>query len=498
MIKAGLIFHLAGFTLFLLASISPNRPVTALAQVNLWSPQERIPYYDDDAPSPFLVADRNCTVHAFNSQAIGDTPVILYSQWTLEQGWTAPVDILLLPGSSTYTELGAFLDRTGMMHLAFWTYTSDEGASIYYSSAPAINAASARAWSFPVLVGQEAASPGSVALTGDDEGNLYLVYSSKGEGLGLYAVHSPDAGHTWSQPTSFFLTGSETLWPFEIHMDLNDQDQLHVVWSVVNAEGLGEAVYYARLETDHLQWSTPVLLAERDKGDYKADWPCIIARHNEIFVVYQDSFPATRWFRHSVDGGETWTDPIRPFEYVGEYYQSVLLMDSNATLHLILGNRIPHSEAPATHGMWHSVWQGDRWSELEAIVSRSEGKGFDPTGPQAVISQGNILLVTWTTDPMAGLNGVWYSYSILNAPELPIVPLPTLLATPTATPISTVTPPVLPATASPSRVLINRQVSDSALMATNPTLTLVAAIVPVILLISAAIVVRQVYHHGLH
>ena len=97
-------------------------------------------------------------------------------------------------------------------------------------------------------------------------------------------------------------------------------------------------------------------------------------------------------------------------------------------LHLFFGQRIPGS--PDIHGMWHSTWENDGWSEPEGIITGrkvldKEGfTSFDPVQAQAAVSQGNVILVTWMTDFGSKGNGVWYSYKELNLPELPIVPLP--------------------------------------------------------------------------
>ncbi|MCK7501740.1 MAG: hypothetical protein MZW92_75900 [Comamonadaceae bacterium] len=44
---------------------------------------------------------------------------------------------------------------------------------------------------------------------------------------------------------------------------------------------------------------------------------------------------------------------------------------------------------------------------------------------RAVVSQGNVLLVVWREDLGVGQNGIWYSYSVLDVPELSVVPLAT-------------------------------------------------------------------------
>jgi len=492
MAKANLIitiYSLAGLAMLLLASISPNCLRTALAQASSWSPPERIPGYSDDADPPYLVADRNRTVHAFNAQVIDGQAVIVYSQWTLDRGWSVPVDILLLPTS--YTALGAFLDRTGMIHLVFYAFETDS-AIIYYSRALAVEAASARAWSPPIPVGEDAAAPASVALIGDDEGNLFVVYSGDREGRGLYAVYSTDAGDTWSESATVFLTDSDAPFPFAIRMDMDQQGRLHVVWTVNNDRGNGEAIYYARLEPDHLQWSEPIALAVRKRDGYEVDWCSIKVYHDKLFVIYDDnikpgSIVPTRWMRLSSDGGQTWTDPVRPFDNLfGEDGSAVLLVDSNDALHIILTNRLNN----VIHNVYHSIWQGDNWSFVEGIVADISKAGVDPAFPSAVISQGNVLLVTWISD-WALRAGVWYSHTTLDAPELPVMPL----RTPAATPTLTSTPTVSAApTLSPSPKAVLASHGDELLTASSvssPTAPLMAGVFPVVLLISIVVAVHS-------
>jgi hypothetical protein len=105
---------------------------------------------------------------------------------------------------------------------------------------------------------------------------------------------------------------------------------------------------------------------------------------------------------------------------------------------MFLGNR--SNDNPATHGMWHSVWLGDRWSDLEpvivgpAVVDGPLSSRFDPSRPRAIMSNGNLILLEWSTDPTAGRNGVWYTVTQLNTPEEAAMPLPTPEPIPTATP----------------------------------------------------------------
>ena len=79
----------------------------AFAQANGWSPRERIPGSHDLAVTPLLVADTNGTVHAFHAQAFEDDEsgqymAIFHSTWSLQGGWTKPIDVILPPHRSTF------------------------------------------------------------------------------------------------------------------------------------------------------------------------------------------------------------------------------------------------------------------------------------------------------------------------------------------------------------------------------------------------------------
>ena len=70
------------------ASASPSAYV--------WSVPERIPQYNNLLSAPYLVADRSGTVHAFDIELSGAQDyAIFYRRWTPEEGWSAPIDVLL-------------------------------------------------------------------------------------------------------------------------------------------------------------------------------------------------------------------------------------------------------------------------------------------------------------------------------------------------------------------------------------------------------------------
>lgn len=419
----------------------------ALAQGAIrWTPQQTIPNMWLESEPPFMVADQNHTVHAFNQQPASEKSkelAIFYRTWTLKDGWSKPIDILLSPVAGDPRVEGAYLDKQGTIHLLFFA-GSEAGGSMYYTQAPAALAGRISAWSIPEIIGEDAGPFPAAALAGDDKGNLFVVYAGKGEGIGLYETHSTDRGTSWSKPYAFHFIYEELEWPAAINMDIAPDSRLDVVWSEWNRVGTSDRVMYAHLDPDHEHWSEPFQLAQRDPGEYEADWGSVINYQGEIIVVYQDSGPATKWMRRSTDGGTTWTPPTHPWPHVGEYSNVAFMVDSNNQLHVILGDR----NGDCCHGMWHGVWLNGQWGPLEALVMGVKTPQFDPSKPHALISQGNVILATWWTDTGGGpRNGVWYSFGILNAPELPMealpIPSPTptaVVVEPTATPLPTATP----------------------------------------------------------
>lgn len=484
--------YLLATTACVVLAFSVNSPVLG-AQVNGdWSPVARVPGYPVESSAPLLVADKDRTVHAFNSQVVRDTMAIVYREWSVKKGWTDPVDVLLPPKGGLARLQGVYLDDTGVLHVSYFG-GNDVSANIYFSSAPASAAGRADAWSKPQSIGPVAGPLTSGTLAGDDKGNLFVVYGGSGSGNGLYAVTSSDAGVSWSQPAIVSLTYSVKGWVWGIQAVLDSQGRLNVVWTVVNDKGLGEGIYYARLEADHKTWSEPVTLATAT--GMEANSPSIAEHNGELFVIYHNGFPPRRLMVRSSDGGKSWSEPAPPFDaqWVGTYGPAVLLHDSNHVLHMILGNRMSN---PEIHGMWHSVWDGGRWTSQEPIVSGPRvvgvaGGEFDPSAPQAVISQGNVLLVTWVTDPGAGRNGVWYSYTTLTSPELPAVPLPAPSPTPvrvgTATPTVMPTPSILPTSIPVPAGDAQSQLGALQLLLRDPRISWAATLVPVLLIIASVV-----------
>ncbi len=450
-----------------------------------WTVPERIPHYDDESRPPELVADSTGVIHVFNDQPVDDfSDAIFHRTWQPDTGWSEARDIILPLQSNRPRLQSVLLDEAGYIHLIFFD-GDDQSASLYYSRAHASEANLAPAWLPPVLMAENAGPLASAALVGDSQ-NLYVLYTGRGDSVGLYFTHSVDGGQTWAAPSMFFPTFDD-LQPFGTRLALDPQGNLHVVWSIVDSFGLDPELYYARLDTESMTWSLPFMLAKRDEGDYKSAWPTIIAWQGELMVVYMDGpLPPTRYMRRSLDWGQTWSEPVRLFPHVGEYEHAVLLTDGDDNLHIVLGNR----RDTQSHGMWHGVWLGDRWSELEPLVFGPKTPTFDPSAPRAAITQGNVLLAAWWSDTGGGpRNGAWYSYGRVNASTLPVQTLPTAIPTPTPHPTTEPTRrPVTPTPTPRPQITVPAELRAEVLPQTNAGIPVGGAVAAVTVLLALVVI----------
>jgi hypothetical protein len=251
-------------------------PVLSQSYSN-WQIAEQVPFYDDIYP-PILISDQNRTVHAFNSQQSKDQEAtsILYRKWNVNTGWSQPIDILFANAEmpSNQSLQGVLLDQTGQFHLIYLSGPTANGI-LNYTKAWATEAGIVESWSKPVEIARNTGPLAYAALTGDHFKNLYIVYVGIANGVGIYEIHSYDNGETWSQPKDVALVSNTELTPYHIQLELDPEGTLHAVWSLMNNEGLGEAVYYASEDLLKEDWSEPLLIAAREGIDYAADWPSI-------------------------------------------------------------------------------------------------------------------------------------------------------------------------------------------------------------------------------
>lgn len=409
--------------LLLLGDVSHSSAQSAY----FWSEQKKIPnYYPIAQQPPYMIADQNHTIHAFNSQPLDfeaeiSSKALYYRQWTQEGGWTYPNDILFDSLGGDIEILDVASNSSGVVYLIY----QKDFRNIYFTYAYLADAGESSAWATPIQIAGQSTHVGVgleclASMVVGDNGNIVVVYSGDEAGEGLYSTYSSDNGNNWSQPYPVHLSGDESVIATDPELILGKSGKAHVVWSTFKSDGFGGPGYYANFDLATSTWSDPVPL---DIPGIRT--PSVIEHNDDLFVSYYHFSTNGNWWRRSSDGGNTWTVPnqLSPL-HVGTNGRVSFVIDSANTLYAFFGQRIND----LNHGMWQSTWMNGSWSDPEAVVKGRNVRdvpgefGFDPGAARAIISNGNLVLVSWSTDGFAGVNGAWYSYKTLNAPELPAVP----------------------------------------------------------------------------
>lgn len=460
-----------------------------------WTEQERIPeYFAATEEPPYMLTDQNRTIHAFNAQPLDlndmeGPKAIFYRQWTLDNGWTFPNDILYDPDGLGYSLVGVSSDSAGRVHLLVQKF-----GSLYYVHNYLALASNAASWPTPVFVAAntQGAGPGyelvsSIATdpTGDE---IVVIFSGHQYGSGLYFTSSSNGGITWTEPYPIYLTGDELVLVTDPKLYRGESGITHAVWSTFLDSGAGGPGYYANFNTDSQAWTEPV---ELDLPGIRT--PSVIETKGEVFVSYHHLNVNGNWWRKSTDGGKTWSFPEQfSSRHVGTNGNVSFVVDSANVLHAFFGERIDDRN----HGVWHLTYTGSTWSGIESVVrgpqkrDRTGGDGFDPRSARAVIVNGNLVLVSWGTDGFAGPNGAWFSFKQLDAPELPAIPLESPTLVPLTTPTLAITP-TLQAIAT-STVDLMALGDTSPQFTQNPQTALLVGVVPALLLLVGLVVLYYI------
>ncbi len=400
-----------------------------------------------DSFQPAVLADSFGYVHVLWEERVDlgqgvQGGYLFYTGWDGRE-WSPPVDVLLTPGaySTVRTPAAAVDPNRGMLHMV-WTGARD----LYYSRARVDQARSARAWARPVpIIGGQVYDPYLVV----HDGALHLVYLDIGEEPGIWYTTSSDGGDTWrdpvrlSQPT---LTQRPLPYTTEtVQLRADERGRLHVVW----VDRLDGGIYYVRSLDGGQTWEQPIQL------DNEGTWPSVGILGDEVHVLWSATHEGpscARRERISTDGGASWHEMTRVLSPLMNCLGWMNMeVDSSGTMHVVTVGGAEAGEGRDVHGLYHASWTGGGWSTPElikgTIVPGSEWQQRGPDRPRASLQLGNRLHVVWYTND----GEVWYTMAELEAPRespSPLPPVPTVAPLP---PTPTVQPTVEVATPRPSR-----------------------------------------------
>ncbi|CAG0954825.1 hypothetical protein ANRL3_00487 [Anaerolineae bacterium] len=443
-------------TLGLLVSLSGAgaRPSIAQSGSVSWSEPINLSNTPQDSTHPAIVADSLGYVHVFWTEDIGGEPVqagrsldtgnsIMYTFWD-GKVWSPSIDIFSLPDEGVADFVAAAVDRHNTLHVV-WLGQSN----IYYSSAPAWQAGSARAWLPPQVVGTNGArSRWSTDIATDAAGTVHVIYATGGLDAGVYYIQSRDNGTTWEAPVNLAAPLDSSEISFSNARLITDRaGRPHAVWETNDLQGYGKAIYYARSTDGGANWDRAAQLAYRTAAETWVEYPYLTARsESEIHLIYINATNRGRAHRISLDGGETWSEPrsiLNDMEGINGYV--IPLVDGLGQMHLVINMR---TRATQTGGLYYARWLGTDWSPVVPIETTALASAH---WTAAAISRGNEIHVVCDT---LRTGETWYFRG-----AVPEVPRATVQSVPTPEPALSPMPTTAADIAAPAVVRPDRPVT---------------------------------------
>ena len=438
--------HLGWAVLLALAAVALLGTGAAQA-VSPWS--EPVVLNEQDAATPFLLADASGTLHALWGGAglNGDKGAIFYRR-LVDGEWSETVDILAPPAGNAALHPSAVIDAEGYIHLV---WVSDK---LYYSRAHVSQALNPRGWSAPYQMTNSAvASP--VIILGAD-GSLNVLFASQGATPAAFLLKSDDGGDFWrvAVQVSFPQDGAYTL---SASLAVDSRNRLHAAWDEARqgaalAEGQTApppaGVFYARSDDGGAHWSYPQRLANGEQGQ-----PAIAADGRDgVHLFWSGSGAAAGKYHAYLDPLEAeWqtTERLLPGAE-GLLGPTALAVDSSGRLQvaLALTSETLFTQPSPGEIIALSWWEG-RWADrIHASLPVSDAQ-VEQSYPALAVAGGNTLHLLWLAADQRGVQAdgspvyLYYAARRLGANPLELQPLPTLavaLPTPTSQPSPTPIP----------------------------------------------------------
>ncbi|RME46125.1 MAG: exo-alpha-sialidase, partial [Caldilineae bacterium] len=423
---------IALLSLLLLTGIAAT---SAQVQDARWSAPLRLSTEGSIASEAFMVTDDFGFLHAFWVESgLPDGRVIIqYSRFDGEN-WTPPIDIYASKPGGTVGNIAPAVDAQGTLHLL---WTGGVAGPLYYATAPAYDALSARHWSSPARIEVPAYRP---RLLIDARGILHVVYANfYGQEPGVYYMRSEDGGKTWNTPIRLDPDIPAGMAPLEVKFALDDRGGLHAMWNYVSlAEAAGKAIRYAHSLDGGFNWSLPMSIDEADEApnELRAAKPGMVVQGQNVYAIWAGTADTNREFRFSTDAGQTWSVPLRIFGGLhGEAIGDGLALDAAGRLHFVGQIRWPQ-------GLYHAIWDGVQWTQPALFYLIASGDK-DPIGERIhahhvrlAVRAGNQLVVTFTNSPGDATPLTLYAMhrTLEDVPPLEPLPTPPVAASPTPVP----------------------------------------------------------------
>lgn len=386
--------------------------------------------YSEDG---YLVSDAYGNLHLVWIERFidGEYPVIQYARLD-EYGWSKPIDIYAPSQGSYIFSLRLAIDTHNELHLT-WTETGiPYQRPVFYSHAPAHDAGSFGNWASPQRIDIPA---DQICLQVGRGGEVLLLYTKHYEPYpGVYYTKILEQGTRWETPERLDPGIPLAHSPADLECASDGLGNYYALWTYAPMIDVGAVnwVLFASYSHQH-GWSSPITI-DKDldqSGRLGHAGPRIAVWNQEIHVVWASDIQ--RLHQYSIDGGQSWSNPISLLLGLEGQAQDSILVDNTGNIHYLAQLRFPRA-------IYHIRWLGDHWDTPQMVYFISSAPG-DPIGDRihahhihAAFRMGNQLFMTFTDPPSELARRLFVVHrNFSDIPTIPALPTPTTEPMPTET-----------------------------------------------------------------